>query len=120
MPDDPRPRDAITGARAFARGDLRIGVARPLSAQAHAAGHVVAVAHMASHALEAASYAARAASLAEPEGAEAAVARSLDRAERHASKEVRELLGRLSPRGGAAGTNLAELAVQLDQRLADR
>jgi len=135
-PDDPRPRDAITGARAFARGDLRIGVARALSAQAHAAarqvaaptaaaaaraaGHAVAVAHMASHALEAASYAARAASLAEPEGVEAAVARSLDRAERHASKEVRELLGRLPPRGGAAGTSLAGLAVQLDQRLADR
>lgn len=137
-PDDPRPRYAITGARAFARGDLRIGVARALSAQAQAhaaarqvaaptaaaaaraAGHAGAVAHMASHALEAASYAARAASLAEPEGAEAAVARSLDRAERHASKEVRELLGRLSPRGGAAGTSLAGLAVQLDQRLADR
>ena len=137
-PDDPRPRDAITGARAFASGDLRIGVARALSAQAHAAarqvaaqtaaaaaaaraaGHAVAVAHMASHALEAASYATRAVSLAEPEGAEAAVARSLDRAERHASKEVRELLGRLPPRGGAAGTSLAGLAVQLDQRLADR
>ena len=36
-PGDTRPRDAIDGLRAFARGELRIGVVRALSARAHAA-----------------------------------------------------------------------------------
>ena len=34
---DTRPRDAIDGLRAFARGELRIGVVRALSCRAHAA-----------------------------------------------------------------------------------
>src|SRR5436309_10147621 len=65
-PADRRPRDAIEGARAFARGELRIGAVRALSAGAHAAaraarhpaavaaaraaGHAAAVADMAAHA----------------------------------------------------------------------
>lgn len=36
-PSDTRPRDAIDGLRAFARGDMRIGELHTLSAQAHAA-----------------------------------------------------------------------------------
>lgn len=135
-PEDLRPRHAIEGARAFAHGDLRVGVARGLSAQAHAAarqvsvpaaaaaarasGHAVAVAHMASHALEAASYAARAASLADPTQTEAALEASLDRLTGLASKQVRDLLTRLPPRTGATNGTLAGLAVNLDQRLSDR
>src|SRR4029453_8913979 len=34
---DTRPRAALDGARAFARGELRVGPARTLAAQAHAA-----------------------------------------------------------------------------------
>lgn len=65
-PADPRPREALDGALAFARGELRIGAARKLSAACHAAartapdrpsvavarmcGHAAAVAHMGSHA----------------------------------------------------------------------
>jgi len=65
-PDDQRPRAALDGALAFARGELRIGVARKLAASCHAAaraaptrtsvavarlcGHATAVAHMGSHA----------------------------------------------------------------------
>lgn len=64
---DPRPREALAGARAFARGELRIGPVRALAAAAHAAardvtdppaiaaaraaGQAAAMAHMASHAL---------------------------------------------------------------------
>ena len=40
-PDDPRPRAAIDGARAFARGELRIGVLLSLAAQAHAAARAM-------------------------------------------------------------------------------
>src|SRR5688572_14541016 len=80
-PGDSRPRDAIDGARAFARGELRVGPARTLAVAAHAAaravadpaavaaaraaGHAVAVAHMASHARGVA-YAAIAAGLGPP------------------------------------------------------
>jgi hypothetical protein len=81
-PGDTRPREALDGLRAFARGDLRIGPVRALSAAAHAAARVVddpaavaaaraagqaaGVAHMAAHARGAAAYAARAAALASP------------------------------------------------------
>ena len=76
-PDDARPRDAIAGARDFARGTLAIGPARALAVAAHAAardattppaiaaarasGHAVAVAHMAAHARQVPVYALRAA-----------------------------------------------------------
>ncbi|MEU5940681.1 putative immunity protein [Micromonospora sp. NPDC047548] len=36
-PDDPRPREALTGGLAFARGELRVGAARQLAAAGHAA-----------------------------------------------------------------------------------
>jgi len=65
-PSDPRPREALDGALAFAGGELRIGAARKLAAACHAAaraapdrpavavarmcGHAAAVAHMGSHA----------------------------------------------------------------------
>jgi Imm-5 like putative immunity protein len=42
-PNDRRPRDAIDGLRAFARGEMRIGKARVLSAAAHAAGGASAI-----------------------------------------------------------------------------
>ena len=58
---DRRPRDAIVGLRAFARGEVRIGKVRTLAAQAHAG-----VAHMAADARGVAAYAAKAAGLAAP------------------------------------------------------
>lgn len=84
-PQDVRPREALEGVRAFARGELRIGPVRALAARAHAAarevtdpavvaaaraaGRAAAVAHLASHALGAPAYAAKAAVLAAPDGA---------------------------------------------------
>ena len=80
---DQRPRDAVDGLRAFARGELRIGAVRALAARAHAAarevgdpaavaaaraaGQAASVAHMAAHARGVA-YAAKAAGLAAPAG----------------------------------------------------
>jgi hypothetical protein len=82
-PADTRPRDAIDGVRAFARGELRIGQARALAVAAHAAarevrdpaavaaaraaGHAAATAHMASHARGVPAYGAKAAGLASPD-----------------------------------------------------
>jgi hypothetical protein len=87
-PDDPRPRQAIQHARAWARGEVKMtearaagghamGAARDLSGAArfaaYAAGQVGAVAHVAAHELGAAAYAIKAARAAAPEGeAEAA------------------------------------------------
>lgn len=106
-PGDTRPREAIEGVRAFARGELRIGPVRALSAGAHAAarevgdpaavaaaraaGHAAAVAHMASHALGAPAYAAQAAGLAAPDDP-AAVAGVVTWAQSHASPAVRDVL----------------------------
>ena len=75
-PADQRPRQAIDTARAWARGECRVGEARAASVAAHAAareveegaarlaaraaGHAVATAHMADHAPGAAMYAIRA------------------------------------------------------------
>lgn len=74
-PDDPRPRQAIGQARAWARGEITMTQARTAAFAAHAAarevsgaarevaratGHAVAVAHMADHELGAAAYAIRA------------------------------------------------------------
>ena len=79
-PGDDRPRRAVDAARAWARGEIRVGAARTVAFAAHAAareaddpaaraaarsaGHAVATAHMAGHARHAATYAATAASLA--------------------------------------------------------
>lgn len=76
-PGDPRPRDAIVRARAFARGELDVadeirrrfrcsGAARDVRspaavAAARAAGQAAAIPHMGAHALGAAAHAAKAA-----------------------------------------------------------
>ena len=109
---DARPRDAIDGLRAFARGEMRIGPVRALAARAHAAareigdpaavaaaraaGHAAATAHMAAHARGAAAYAAIAAGLAAPDDP-AAVADEVRWQRRHASPAVWDVLRRLPP-----------------------
>src|ERR1044071_1578101 len=75
-PDDPRPRQAIEGARAWTRGELKMmetralgghamGAARDLQGAArfaaYAAGQAAVVAHVAAHELGAAAYAIKAA-----------------------------------------------------------
>jgi hypothetical protein len=118
-PTDTRPRDAIDGLRAFARGEMRIGKVRALSALAHAAardvndpaaaaaaraaGHAAAVAHMAAHARGAAAYAAKAAGLAAPDDP-AAVADEVQWQQSHASPTVRDVLRRLPPPTRSKGT----------------
>lgn len=82
-PDDPRPRQAIEAARAWARGELKMmetravgghsmGAARDLCGAArfaaYAAGQAAVVAHVAAHELGAAAYAIKAARAAAPEG----------------------------------------------------
>jgi hypothetical protein len=86
-PGDPRPRDAIKGARAWARGELAMraaralgghamGAARPLQGAAryaaYAAGQAACVGHVAEHDLGAAAYAIRAVAAAHPTGVDAA------------------------------------------------
>ncbi|MDR1513771.1 MAG: hypothetical protein LBS56_09885 [Propionibacteriaceae bacterium] len=80
-PDDPRPREAVAAACAWARGETRMmaaraigghamGAARPLSGPAReaafAAGQAACVGHVAEHGLGAAAYAIRAARAAAP------------------------------------------------------
>ncbi|AKT50664.1 putative immunity protein [Arsenicicoccus sp. oral taxon 190] len=75
QPHDPRPRDAIEAARAWARGELAMmqaralgghamGAARPLAGSArfaaYAAGQAACVGHVAEHDLGAAAYAIKA------------------------------------------------------------
>ena len=131
-PGDARPRDAIEGLRAFARGEMRIGPARALSAAAHAAarevdepvavaaaraaGHAAATAHMAAHARGAAAYAAKAAGLAAPRDP-TAVADAVRWQQLHASPAVRAVLRRLPPPTRAAGV-LGELISDLHRELA--
>jgi len=84
QPEDPRPRQAIAQARAWARGEIRMSqsraagghamaAARDLSGAArhaaYAAGQAAVVAHVAAHELGAAAYAIKAARAAAPEGA---------------------------------------------------
>jgi len=78
FPDDDRPRKAIEAARAWARGEIRVGEARTAALAAHAAarfaaehpsacaaaraaGHAAATAHMVGHARHAEAYAKKAA-----------------------------------------------------------
>jgi hypothetical protein len=83
QPDDPRPRQAIAGARAWARGEITMtqaraagghamGAARDLRGAprhaAYAAGQAGVVAHVAAHDLGAAAYAIKAARAAAPAG----------------------------------------------------
>ena len=116
-PSDTRPRDAIEGVRAFARGEMRIGQVRALSARAHAAarevgdpaavaaaraaGHAAGVVHMAAHARGAA-YAAKAAGLAAPNDP-SAVADEVRWQLSRASPAVRDVLRRLPPPASRAG-----------------
>ena len=140
-PGDRRPRDAIEGARAFARGEIRIGPARALAVAAHAAardvgepaavaaaratGHAIATAHMAAHARGAPAYAAVAVGLAAggsgpageiAEAADAAVAAEARWQVDHASPAVRDVLRRLPlpPRGGG---RLGALIAALDREV---
>jgi hypothetical protein len=83
QPDDPRPRQAIEHARAWARGEVTMmqaraagghamGAARHLRGAArhaaYAAGQAGAVAHVAAHELGAAAYAIKAARAGVPDG----------------------------------------------------
>ena len=83
QPRDPRPREAIERARAWARGEITMsqaraagghamGAARDLGGAAryaaYAAGQAAVVAHVAAHELGAAAYAIKAARAAAPEG----------------------------------------------------
>jgi hypothetical protein len=80
FPDDDRPRKAIEAARAWARGEIRVGEARAAALAAHAAardaaaaeqqaacaaaraaGHAAATAHVATHARGVTFYAEKAA-----------------------------------------------------------
>ena len=84
QPSDPRPRQAIELARAWARGEIKMSQARDSAGHAqaaarelsgaarhaaYAAGQAAAVAHVAAHELGAAAYAIKAARAAAPEGA---------------------------------------------------
>lgn len=90
-PDDPRPREAVAAARAWAAGELlmmqarargghAMAAARPLSGPAryaaYAAGQAACVGHVAEHDLGAAAYAIKAVRSAHPDD------RSAGRAER--------------------------------------
>jgi hypothetical protein len=81
-PEDGRPRAALETALVFARGEIRVGVARKAAVTAHAAAReasspaataaracdqAVSVAHMAAHARGAAWYALKIVALAQPD-----------------------------------------------------
>ncbi|MBX3058306.1 MAG: hypothetical protein KF770_17725 [Anaerolineae bacterium] len=83
QPSDPRPRQAITQARAWVRGEITMAQARTAAGHAmaaarelrgaareaaYAAGQAAAVAHVAAHELGAAAYAIKAARAAAVEG----------------------------------------------------
>jgi hypothetical protein len=83
QPADPRPRQAIEQARAWARGEITMSQARAAAGHAnaaasalrgaarhaaYAAGQAAAVAHVAAHELGAAAYAIKAARAADPGG----------------------------------------------------
>jgi thymidine phosphorylase len=83
QPDDPRPREAIEHARAWARGEVKMMQARAAGGHAmaaardlrgaarhaaYAAGQAGVVAHVAAHELGAAAYAIKAARAAAPKG----------------------------------------------------
>ncbi len=115
-PGDARPRQAIAGLRAFARGELRVWPTRSLAGHAHAAapditgkpaavaaaraaGQAAATAHIGAHALGAAAYAAKAAGLANPDHPDAVV------------EEIRWQIGHVSLPIGAALRQLPPVGV---------
>ena len=113
-PGDRRPRDLITRARAFARGELDVadGIRRRFAggvpadevhvpaavAAARAAGQAAATPHMGAHALGAAAYAAKAAGLAAPDRGDA-VSEEIRWQLDHLPAAVRTALLRLPPVG---------------------
>jgi len=138
-PSDARPREAIEGGRAFARGGRRTAHLRSLAlaalaaardvgdpaatAAARAAGSAAAVAYMhalatldqARHALGTPAYAAWARELAAADGP-AVAADELLWAVEHASPAVREVVRRFPVRGPSRG-RLGTLMYQLDAGL---
>jgi hypothetical protein len=100
---DERPQQAIDTARAWARGEIPVGVAQKAAVAAHAAarevdnpsataaaraaGHAVATAHMADHSMGAFIYALKAV---EAAGASVDIERAWQ--EEHIPDEVRELI----------------------------
>jgi hypothetical protein len=89
-PEDPRPRQAIEHARAWARGEVKMTQARAAGGHAmaaarelrgaarhaaYAAGQAGVVAHVAAHELGAAAYAIKATRAAAPQGEDDAAAR---------------------------------------------
>lgn len=104
-PADARPREAIDGLRAFARGELRIGPVRALAARAHAG-----------HAYGASAYAAKAVGLAAPNDP-VAVAAEVRWQRRHATAPVRAALLRLPLPDRPAGV-LGALIYELHSALA--
>jgi hypothetical protein len=107
-PEDPRPRRAIEGARAWAGGEIRMSQARAAGGHAmaaardlrgaarhaaYAAGQAAVVAHVAAHELGAAAYAIRAARAAAPEGERESAGRRECRWQRDQLPEaIRELV----------------------------
>jgi len=90
QPSDPRPRQAIEHARAWARGEIKMSQARAAAGHANAAarvlngaarhaafaaGQAAAVPHVAAHELGAAAYAIKAARAAAPKGESARAGR---------------------------------------------
>lgn len=108
VPGDDRPRQAITMARAWVRGEVTMmqaraagghamGAARALSGAAreaaYAAGQAAAVAHVAAHELGAAAYAIRAVRAAAPKSEREAAGRQECLWQRaQLSEEIRELV----------------------------
>jgi hypothetical protein len=138
-PDDPRPRDAVAAAHAFAAGGRRTGVLRQRAwaayraaqdvgsgaavdaarAASHAAAaaylHPLADAHQIKHVLGAAAHAARAEELASAGGGTGSTG-TLDWAGRHAPDAVTAVLRRLPaapPGGGRVGQLLRDLDAAL-------
>jgi hypothetical protein len=129
-PDDPRARDAIARARAFARGEL--GAAEEIrrrfvagraahsatspagAAAARSAAQAAGVAHMGAHALGAAAYAIKAVAHAYPDRAES-VDDEIDWQLNHMDDDVRRVLATLPVLGtdssGPLGTGLLTTGV---------
>lgn len=131
---DPRPRRAIEGLRAFARGERQVGDLRQLAFDAHAAarsvqapaaaaaaraaGQAAGVAHMAGHALVAAAYAVEAATM-DATDPEVVVDTEVRWQYLAASPAVREVLRRLPGRRRHAGVS-GEATTRLMDLLASR
>ena len=108
QPEDPRPRQAIEQARAWARGEITMTLSRTAAGHAnaaarnlsgaarhaaYAAGQAAAVAHVAAHELGAAAYAIKAARAAAPAGEGENAGRLECRWQRdHLPEAIRELV----------------------------